>query len=128
MAVASLWAGNYPLPSAAEMKKEIDAHYQLCVQTLQSTPMPYIGYRLNDSETERWLNVVAGTGVDEYLGVWRLKAWKFWFADRQMYSKLMDGPDTPTIYRLFDTGRGRRPWTGARKAIEATNRQVRAKQ
>jgi hypothetical protein len=43
---------------------------------------------------------------------------------RHTKSKLVDGVDTPHLYRLFE-GRGdvgaRKPWEGARAAVEKAN-------
>ena len=127
MALASLWSGSYPMPSASEMARDINKTYDFVVTMLDKGPIPHPGFRVNTAaDTYRWLNEVAGTGVLERLGSWSLEGWKFWWNERAFYSLLMGGVDTPFAYRLFDTGRGRKPWPGAREAIEKSNREVKA--
>jgi dimethylaniline monooxygenase (N-oxide forming) / hypotaurine monooxygenase len=124
MALAGLWSGSQPLPMASEMRQDIDKHYDFVVTSLQSAPMPHWGFRIDARETYRWLNQTAGTGLVEKVGGWGWEGWKFWWNDRKLYSLLMDGVDTPAVYRLFDVGRGRKAWAGARAQIEKTNREV----
>jgi len=127
MALASLWSGQWPIPSAREMASDIDAHYDFIVKALNRGPTPHPGFRWSSARaTYLWLNEAAGTGVNERLAAWGPEAWKFWWQDRKFYSLLMSGIDTPFVYRLFDTGRGRKAWPGAREAIEKTNREVEA--
>ncbi|KAH8889101.1 FAD/NAD(P)-binding domain-containing protein [Thozetella sp. PMI_491] len=126
MALGSIWSGAYPVPSAPEMRKDIDEQYDFVVRMLNQGAMVYPGFRAQKAgETYTWLNKVAGTGVIERVGNWGREAWKFWWADRKFYGLVLDGPDTPHIYRLFDTGFGRKPWAGAREQIIATNEDVR---
>jgi dimethylaniline monooxygenase (N-oxide forming) len=124
MALASLWTGGYPLPSPREMNKDINGHYDYVVSLLHKAPLPHPGFRLNGRATYLWLNEVAGTGVNERLASCRWPAWKLWWQDRVFYNLLMGGIDSPHVYRLFDTGRGRKPWSGARRAIEEANEDV----
>jgi len=53
------------------------------------------------------LNQVAGNGVNEALG-WGWKGWEFWWKERELWSFVMDGVNTPFIYRLFKGRRGGR--------------------
>jgi dimethylaniline monooxygenase (N-oxide forming) len=124
MAIASLWSGSYPLPSKDAIQKEIDGHYELVVRTLQRQPMPYIGFRVNSKGVYEWMNRVAGTGVHDRLGTLGWSAWKFWWTDRRLCKLLMSGPDAPAVYRLFDTGRGRKPWDGARDSVERVHSEL----
>ena len=124
MSLASLWSGDYPTPTKEEMRRDIDQHYDYITSGLQRAPIPHLGFRINARDTYLWLNEVAGTGVNERLGSWNLEAWKLWWSDRSWYKMLMDGPDVPAAYRLFDTGRGRKPWPGAREQIEKINAQI----
>ncbi|KAL7938320.1 flavin-binding monooxygenase-like domain-containing protein [Trichoderma chlorosporum] len=121
MALASIWSGSYPLPSPRAMKREIDSHYNFVVQALERGPMAYLGLRIDIRGTYTWLNAAAGTGIMERLEGWGWEAWKFWFKNRTLYKLIMDGPNVSAVYRLFDMGRGRRPWVGARAAIEKAN-------
>ncbi|KAL7919542.1 flavin-binding monooxygenase-like domain-containing protein [Trichoderma austrokoningii] len=121
MALASLWSGSHPLPSPRAMKREIDSHYNSVVRALDKGPMSFLGLRMDVRGTYKWLNAVAGTGVLERLEGWGWEAWKFWWNNRTLFRYLMNGPNVPAVYRLFDMGRGRRPWDGARAAIEKAN-------
>ncbi|CAM1508216.1 Fc.00g050640.m01.CDS01 [Cosmosporella sp. VM-42] len=126
MAIASIWTGDYAVPLAEEMRKDIDTHYDFIVSTLNRGPVPHLGFRIASSDTYDWLNRAAGTGVTDRLACFRWEAWKLWWNDRKFYNLLMDGLDVPAVYRLFDTGRGRKPWAGARENIESTNAEVKA--
>lgn len=126
MALGSLWSDNYPIDSAAVMKKDIDAHYDFVVKTLERGPVPHTGLRIASSDTYDWLNRVAGTGVTERLACFSWEAWRLWWNDRKFYNLVMDGIDVPAVYRLFDTGRGRKAWAGARESIEKVNAEVKA--
>jgi dimethylaniline monooxygenase (N-oxide forming) len=85
-----------------------------------------MGMRVDGKATYEFLNQAAGTGVTDHLGCFTRKAWKLWWNDRKFYNLLMDGTEVPAVYRLFDTGRGRKPWNGARQWIEKTNQEVKA--
>lgn len=125
MALASLWTGQWPTPSAQEMARDIDKQYDAVVALLGRGPVAYPGFRWERARaTYRWLNEVAGTGVNERIAAWGWEGWRFWWKERGLYNSIMGGVDTPFLYRLFDTGRGRKPWAGAREAIERTNREV----
>ncbi|PTB70461.1 FAD/NAD(P)-binding domain-containing protein [Trichoderma citrinoviride] len=121
MALASMWSGSYPLPSPRAMKREIDSHYNFVVRALQNGPLAYLGLRIDFQGTYAWLNSAAGTGVIERLEGWGWEAWKFWWKNRTLYKFIMDGPNVSAVYRLFDIGRGRKPWAGAQAAIEKAN-------
>ncbi|KAH6607302.1 hypothetical protein Trco_003615 [Trichoderma cornu-damae] len=127
MALASLWSGSYPLPSPWAMKREIDSHYNFVVRALQRGPMAFLGLRADARGTYAWLNAAAGTGIAERLEGWGWEAWKFWWKNRTLYKFIMDGPNVSAVYRLFDMGRGRKPWAGARVAIEKVNQEQQMK-
>lgn len=74
-------------------------------------------------DSDHWLQQAAGCGVWERLG-WGWQGWSFWWTEREMYSLLIDGIDSPHALRLFETGRGRKPWPGARAAIEKANAEI----
>lgn len=124
MALSVVWSDQEPTPTKDEMARDIDAHYNTVVATLKRGPMPHMGARIFGSATFNWINRVAGTGVTERLGCFSREAWKLWWQDRKFYNLLMDGPISPAVYRLFDTGRGRKPWAGAREQIEKMNESV----
>ncbi|KAF4970636.1 hypothetical protein FSARC_2417 [Fusarium sarcochroum] len=123
MALASVWSGSYPIPSEKERRQDIDFHYDYIVNTLQRGPVPHLGARFRAVQTYEFLNQAAGTGVTDRLGCFTWEAWKLWWNDRKFYNLLMDGIDIPAAYRLFDTGRGRKPWAGAREHIIKMNQQ-----
>jgi dimethylaniline monooxygenase (N-oxide forming) len=103
------------------MKREIDSHYNFVVRALENGPMSFLGLRMDVRGTYKWLNATAGTGVIERLEGWGWEAWKFWWKNRTLFKYIMNGPNVPAVYRLFDMGRGRRVWDGARAAIEKIN-------
>lgn len=124
MALASVWSGSFPVPTKEEMKKDIDAHYNFVVSTVEKRKLINWGFRLDCRDAFDWYNRAAGTGVMERVGAWGWQGWKFWLADRKFYKLLMDGVSVPAMYRLFDTGRGRKAWSGAREYIEKVNEDV----
>ncbi|KAK2739837.1 dimethylaniline monooxygenase 2 [Colletotrichum kahawae] len=124
MALSSIWSGQAPIPDQKEMARDIDAHYDMVVETLGRGPVPHMGARMFGSDTFVWLNKIAGTGVTDRLLCFSLDAWKLWWKDRKFYNLLTDGVNSPPLFRLFDTGKGRKTWPGAREAIVANNEDV----
>ncbi|KAM0816745.1 putative Flavin-binding monooxygenase-like-domain-containing protein [Seiridium cardinale] len=124
MALAGLWTGNNTVPTGSEMRKDIDAHYDTIVKALHTDYVHHPGVRVNSKATYEWLNETAGTGVSDHIGNFSITACKVWWNDRKFYNLLMDGVAVPAVYRLFDTGRGRKPWSGARAHIEKVNQEV----
>ncbi|KAH6892317.1 flavin-binding monooxygenase-like-domain-containing protein [Thelonectria olida] len=124
MALASVWAGSYPLEPAEERRKDIDTQYHFLVETLKRGHVQHLGFRVVSTATYDWLNRAAGTGLTERLGYCNWESWKLWWKDSKLYYMLMDGFDTPAAYRLFDMGRGRKPWPGARARIEQVNEEL----
>ncbi|RGP71422.1 hypothetical protein FLONG3_7132 [Fusarium longipes] len=124
MALAGVWSESYPMANEEERRKDIDEHYNFVVSILQRGPVPHPGLRFKMLKTYEYLNQAAGTGVTDRLGCFTWEAWKLWWNDRKFYNLLMDGTDVPAVYRLFDTGRGRKPWAGAREWIIKTNAEV----
>ncbi|KAM0546701.1 hypothetical protein ACHAPJ_010738 [Fusarium lateritium] len=123
MALGGLWSGSYPIPGPEERRRDIDDHYDFVVNILKKGPFPHLGARFRAVGTYEFLNQAAGTGVTDRLGCFSWEAWKLWWNDRKFYNLLMDGIDVPAVYRLFDTGRGRKPWAGAREHIIKMNQQ-----
>jgi dimethylaniline monooxygenase (N-oxide forming) len=120
-AIASLWSGAYPMPSKAEMERSIDKHYKYLVSCLDTAPVPHQWLLINNDELYRFVNMAAGTGVIEKLGNWSLECWKFWWSNRKLYKMMMDGANVASAYRIFDMGRGRKPWEGAKENFEKVN-------
>ncbi|PHH66711.1 hypothetical protein CDD82_1529 [Ophiocordyceps australis] len=125
MALASMWSGKHPLPDQAEMKRAIDARHDFVIRVLEKGPIVYTGITLNISETYWWWNEAAGTGINQMLGSWGLGGLKFWLTEPILYYMIMDGAFCPAVYRLFDTGKGRKAWPGARQAIFRVQEDVR---
>lgn len=69
-------------------------------------------------DLEKWLNDVIGNEMNENLG-WGVQGWKFWWNEYRLWKVIVDGVDTPYVYRLFD-GR-RKKWDGAKEAIYRQN-------
>lgn len=121
-AIAQLWLGHYPMPSSSEMSAWCDANYVRNLSILKTGRLQKVG--MDPGELERWLNKVAGNGMNEMFQWGRWEAWGFWWNERELYKIIMDGIDTPFVYRLFDSPRGKlgRPsWDGAREAIYKAN-------
>jgi dimethylaniline monooxygenase (N-oxide forming) len=125
MALASVWTGSYPMPTRKEMRADIDKHYNFVVSALQRGPLVAWGFRMDSRDTYAWMNRAAGTGINERLGSWGWKSWKLWWTEPKLYKLLMNGVCVPAVYRLFETGGGRKPWAGARHHIEKVNEHVR---
>jgi len=71
------------------------------------------------SDHVKWLDMVAGTGLFENFG-WSRKAWSFWWNDKELYKKCKTGLLTPTMWRLFETGK-RKAWPMDREQIMKDN-------
>jgi dimethylaniline monooxygenase (N-oxide forming) len=124
MALASLWSSSYPLPSKAKIRRwsllecpdhEFIVHINFLLHRL---------FRINDKEVYEWVNQVAGTGFLDRLAAWGWTGWRFWWNNRALHELLTNGPDAPAMYRLFDTGRGKKPWQGARDSIDRAHQEV----
>jgi dimethylaniline monooxygenase (N-oxide forming) len=121
-AIAQLWLGHCAMPTSAEMSAWCDANYARNLATLKNGRLQKVG--ADPGELEKWLNELAGNGMNEMLGWGNWEAWKFWWNERELYNLIMDGIDTPFVYRLFESPRGKlgRPsWDGAREAIYKAN-------
>jgi dimethylaniline monooxygenase (N-oxide forming) len=60
------------------------------------------------------------------LETWGWAGWRFWWRNRDLYQLLVNGINAPAVYRLFDSGRGRKPWKDAMNSIERTQQEVKA--
>ena len=116
LGIAQVWSDSFSLPTQAEMDHWCDRQYEYLLSQVASWRIHKPG--LPPGELEKWLNVATGNSLEKMLG-WSWQAWKFWWNDKALYKIIMDGIDTPFVYRLFD-GR-RRKWDGAREAIMRTN-------
>ena len=115
-AIAQVWSDGFSLPAQTEIDRWCDEQYKYMLSQVTIWRIHKPG--LPPALLEKWLNVATGNGLEQMLG-WSWRAWSFWWNDRALYKVIMDGIDTPFVYRLFD---GRRPkWDGARDAILRTN-------
>lgn len=118
-AIAQVWKGNHVLPNREELDAWVEKDYQRAIAQAKIWRIGKIGSEPRALET--WLDKVAGTGVNEKLG-WGWEGWKFWWSDRKLYGLIMDGVNSPHVYRLFDGKPGSRDkWDGAREAIFKAN-------
>jgi dimethylaniline monooxygenase (N-oxide forming) len=125
MAVAQIWKGAYKLPSTVEMEAEVDKrHAWLLEMAALGGPAVFPG-SLKVGPWMQWLHKVAGTGVNERLG-YGLSGWFYWMTNMSYCRSLMDGINSPHIWRLFD-GR-RKKWDGADKAVRLLNEEAKARQ
>jgi dimethylaniline monooxygenase (N-oxide forming) / hypotaurine monooxygenase len=116
MALAQVWRGASPLPSAEEMEREADAQNDfVCGIAEEGGVVP--GW-VRQAGWFAWADEAAGARVGEHLG-WGVEGWKFWLSDRRFCGMLMDGIYTPYVWRLFEGKRKR--WEGARVEIEKLN-------
>ncbi|WWC60654.1 uncharacterized protein I303_103229 [Kwoniella dejecticola CBS 10117] len=122
-AISQVWKGNYVLPGIAERNRWCEKNYRASLGVIKNWRTFRTGH-FSAGEFERWLNDVAGTGVNEHLG-WGWKEWKFWWSERELYGLIKRGVNTPFLYRLFE-GRqgGRKKWEGAKREIWKANGRV----
>lgn len=119
LAVAQIWAGKSPLPSAAEMQTQVAQRQAWFVATTLETPLPVYEGTTEAHDWLRWVDEAAGTGMYEHLG-WTAKGVGFFLREPRLCSAMSWGVNTPHLYRVFETGK-RRAWEGARGAIERAN-------
>lgn len=117
MAITQVWKGTFQLPSQERMNQEIDAHHAWARDVAGDNGT--FSEIVQHGPWINWLNNVAGTGVNEYLGYGR-QGWLFYLRERSFCNLLMTGVDSPHVLRLFP-GR-RKPWPGARDAIIRVNK------
>lgn len=124
-AIAQLWLGNHPMPSSSEIEAWCDASYASNIWQIKTWHIQKCG--VNPKTLEEWLNQVAGNGMNYMFSWFSWESWKFWWNERELYKLIMDGVNTPHVYRLFESPRGekgRKAWAGAREAIYHANGKV----
>lgn len=123
MAVTQVWAGNSSLPSLASMSAHVDAQHEAVMEIARTGELANVNLR-NNWEWFKWCDEVAGLGIVKRMG-YGIEGWKFWLKDRRLCKLMMDGLQSPHLFRLFDEGK-RRPWEGARKEVERVNKMAKA--
>ena len=118
MALAQIWRGRSSLPSREEMESKVDAQHAFMVGIARQGGVTVPGW-VRQGEWLAWANEMAGTGVNEKLG-YGAEGWRFWWGDRRLCGMLLDGINSPHVYRLFDGKR--KKWDGAREEVEKVNR------
>ena len=117
MSILQVWLGRSPLPPLREMKRWHSCHIasRRALLSKQSTKSTYYVALLPEAEHIFWLDQMAGTGIFAHFG-WRswlsLRAWKFWWAQNDLYQLCRTGFLNPAIWRIFDMGK-RKPWKDA---------------
>lgn len=132
MAVSQIWCGKSSLPPLDQMKKWYLGFTEWRQKLLHAQKSEATFYTLTQPLTDhmQWMENAAGTDVFDHFGWFSRKAWSFWWNDRKLYNACANGLFTPTIWRLFETGK-RRAWPKAREQIfldnKAAQTQVRAR-
>lgn len=127
MAVSQIWCGKSSLPPHSEMtawhRKYMEWRQSLIKQQKSEATFYTVFQPLTDHL--RWMDGAAGTDVLDHFGWFSRKAWSFWWNDRELYNRCANGVFTPTIWRLFETGK-RKNWLKAREQILLDNEAVQA--
>lgn len=123
MCISQVWLGNSPLPSLHKMegwhrgniawRDRLMSRQSVGGTTFYATMLP-------PEDHIRWLDEVAGTGIFEHFGWFRLQAWALWWYEYELYAKCKYGLFSPAIWRLFSMGK-RRVWDKAREQIWKDN-------
>ena len=118
-AIAQVWADRFPLPDKAAITKWCDENYAFSLAQIAPHRVPRVG--CDPISFEKWLNEAAGNGVNEHLG-WGWTGWAFWWKDRKFHGILMDGVNTPFMYRFWEGRKGsRKVFENAREEIYKAN-------
>lgn len=115
MAVAQVWQGRHPLPPLAAMRawhteySRNDAAMRRRYGAPSTFDTLYPGM-IPLPDQLPWLDAVAGTAVFSTFGgycrgLFNPRAWGLWWRDRALYRLCTDGIPSPTVFRIFETGR-----------------------
>lgn len=123
MAIPQVWRGKSPLPPLDEMKKwhEKQTAWRQSVIARSKYMSSFYVCLIPLTDYLTWMDETAGTGILEHFSFFSLKAWQFWWRDREFYNLCKGGLLSPAIWRLFDMGR-RKPWAGAREQAIKDNK------
>lgn len=127
MAVSQIWSGKSSLPPLSEMQAWYRGFLEWRQERLNGQKSEATFYTLTQPLTDhlRWMDSAAGTNVWEHFGWFSRKAWSFWWNNRKLYDLCANGLFTPTIWRLFESGK-RRSWPKAREQIVLDNEAAQA--
>lgn len=122
MAVSQIWRSKASLPSLEDMeswyrryitwRNEIKSRHE-AKSTFYTAFVPFVDHI-------KWLDETAGTGLFSHFGWFSLRAWRLWWEDRELYTKVLYGLFSPSAWRLFDLDR-RKPWSQARRQVLLDN-------
>lgn len=130
-AISQIWQGRKPLPSPSEMiawhSRHTARRAALAARYAATENGTFYTCSLPFAEYFPWLNYTAGTGVLEHFGgkfngLFNWRAWRLWWADREMWNLCTKGILSPTIFRVFEMGgRKRLDWEEARRSLRWEN-------
>ncbi|KAI3402015.1 hypothetical protein diail_3989 [Diaporthe ilicicola] len=132
MAVSQIWCGKSSLLPLDDMNKGYRGFLEWRQNLLKQQKAEATFYTLTQplADHMEWMEDAAGTAVFYHFGWFNRKAWSFWWHGRKLYNLCANGLFTPSIWRLFETGK-RMAWPQAREHIfldnEASRAQVRAR-
>lgn len=117
LATCMIWTGKSQLPPLEDMRKWYSDNraWRNNVKRRQKRISTFYTFFMPFSDHLRFFDSMSGTDVFSHFG-WSWKAWQFWWSDRELYNRCMKGLFTPTIFRLFDSGK-RKAWPQARAQI-----------
>lgn len=122
MAVSQVFIGNTKLPSYEEQKKWYEDYISWRRDLLrrQRTEASFYTVFVPFPDHLRFIDDAAGSDILKHFGWFSTKAWSFWWRDRALYNLVKSGLFTPSIWRLFESGK-RKAWPEARAQIFKDN-------
>ena len=130
---SQIWKGNSSLPSLPDMQKWCQDYrkWREDMTRQYNAQSTFYTFFVPMGEHMAWIDSCAGFGMRQHFGLgsrWtNLRAWKFWWNDRELYNLCLSGLTTPAMFRLFDEGK-RKAWDGAREQIFIDNERVKKQQ
>lgn len=127
MAVSQVWCGKSSLPPLEGMRAWYRGYMEWRQNLLNQQKSEATFYTVFQPLTDhmQWMEDAAGTELFDHFGWFSRKAWSFWWNDRKLYNLCANGLFSPSIWRLFETGK-RKAWPKARDQIFLDNEACRA--
>ncbi|KAL1881184.1 hypothetical protein Daus18300_001035 [Diaporthe australafricana] len=127
MAAAQVWCGKSSLPPLDGMRAWYRGYMEWRQNLLNRQKSEATFYTVAQPLTDhlQWMEDAAGTDLFNHFGWFSRKAWSFWWSDRKLYNLCASGVFSPSIWRLFETGK-RKAWPKARDQIFLDNAACRA--